>query len=598
MTRPPLPRYFVASVLVLASLTAVLAVSSARRTRGALSQELEAKGHALAETVEIASRSAIRGNALMEEMIAQRLLDNARLVDRLLFAQPLSASALDGIREANRLRRVDLLDREGRPWTPPAPPAGHRMTMAGPMRGMMGPRAGHGPPGAEEGAPHPPPEMMMRFFWGRRWGTPPEDPAAAGPPPIRDRRFWEGTLFGVAVGARSFPGIIAVHADAAYVLDFRKEIGVERQLEELGRQPGVQAVALLSPALEVLAHSDPARVGATAGDALLREAAATRRSVARIVPGPAGDESLAIVRPLALAAGRLGFLRVDLSTGPVREAWRRDLRAAALLGTSVLLLGGLGLGAVFYLQGRHLREVRALEVEVERRERLAGLGNLAAAVGHEVRNPLNAISMGLQRLRAEFEPAAGAAEYARMVELVQGEVRRLDGIVDEFLSLARPVPLRPVPTRPADLLGEVVALVGAEARSRGVAVDLRASGELPPARLDPDRVRQVLLNLVRNGLDAMPRGGRLTVGAEAAGDLLLVRVEDTGEGIPEDLLPRVFEPYVTTKATGVGLGLAIARRIVEAHGGRVLVESRPGEGSRFTVALPLAGPAEPGAALG
>ena len=530
--RHPVPaRYFVASVLLLSALLAVLGVTTARRTQQELARQLEQKGRALAEAVEIASRSAIAGNALMEEMIAQRLLDNARLIDELLRARPLDPEALAGIRTANRLRRIDLLDRDGRPWTPPPRPP--RGMMMGPMTGG----AGVGPSAERH-------REMMRFFWGRRWGRAPADEGGAeSPAPIRDRRFWEGTDFGVAIGARSFPGIIAVHADAAYVLNFRKEIGVERQIEELGRQSGV--------------------------------------------------EVLEVVRPLALDGTRRGLLRIDLSTEPVQEAWRRDLRSAALLGLSVLLLGGVGMAVIFYTQSRHLAEVRALEAEVERGERLAALGNLAAVVGHEVRNPLNAISVGLQRLRREFQPADDAAAYARLVDLAQGEVRRLDRIVEEFLSLARPFPLAPAPVAPAVLIEEVAALVDGEAQGRGVRVLRRVPGDLPPTRLVPldrDRMKEVLLNLVRNGLDAMPRGGTLTLGAALARDELVLTVEDTGEGVPAELLPRIFDPWVTTKTQGMGLGLAIARRIVEGHGGRIAAESRVGEGSRFTITLPVGEP--------
>jgi signal transduction histidine kinase len=570
-------RYFLASVLLLSVAVGLVAVSSARRTRQELVHQLEERGLALAEAVEVASRSAIRGNALLEELVARRLLDNARLLDRLLEARPLDAATLAAIRDANGLRRVDLLDRDGRPWTPPAPPSRPMMGM-GPMR-----RAD--PAAAER---H---RAMMTFMWGRRWGRPPAPEAEAGPEPpaLRDRRFWEGSVFGVAIGARSFPGVIAVHADAAYVLNFRKEIGVEQQMAELARQAGVESVALLAPDRTVLARSHPTPAAEADDDGLAAEALGARRAVSRLLTRPDGREVLVVVRPFALEGAQLGVLRIDLATRPIREAWARDLRFAVGLGLAVLLVGGLGLAAIFSVHGRHAARVRALEAEMARGERLAALGNLAAVVAHEVRNPLNAISVGLQRLRAELPPADGAAEHARMVELMQGEARRLNGIVDEFLSLARPLPLAPAAFAPGALVAEVAALVEPEARARGVDVAWTAAPDLPAVRLDPDRMKQVLLNLVRNALDAMPDGGRLALAASRQPGALALTVDDTGAGIPADLLPRVFEPYVTTKSRGVGLGLAIARRIVEAHGGRLEASSGIGRGSRFTVTLPLPG---------
>jgi signal transduction histidine kinase len=250
------------------------------------------------------------------------------------------------------------------------------------------------------------------------------------------------------------------------------------------------------------------------------------------------------------------------------------------------------MGAIFYIQHRHLREVRGLEAEVDRRERLSALGNLAAAVAHEVRNPLNAISVGLQRLKEEFRPSDNHAEYARFVELMQGEVKRLNGIVEEFLSLARPISLKPDQVRVGELLQEVTALVQADADARRVRLGLVVPPDLPAVRLDRDSVKRVFLNLILNGLEAMPSGGTLTISASALRGSLILTVEDTGDGIPADLLPRIFEPYVTTKAKGMGLGLPIARRIVEAHGGRIRVESRQGSGSCFTITLPVAGPSD------
>jgi signal transduction histidine kinase len=571
MTRSFRPRYFLASILLLLAVVAVYASTTAIRTQRELSRQLEEKGAALAEALETSSRSAIRGNALMEEMIAQRLIDNARLIDRLLLTRPLDREALKEIAAANRLSRVELLDSEGRPYAHPQP------------RGMMGMMMRHQRSGE---IPESHREMMM-YMWGRRWARPPEQEEAEAPPAVKEKKFWEGSLFGVAVGARSFPGIIAIHADADYVLNFRKEIGVERQIEELSRQSGIEAIALLGPDLTVLAHSEPGRIGSREDDAVLREALGQRKGAGRLVRREGERDVFEVVRPLALDGSRLGLLRIDLSTAPMKRAWRRDVQSAAALGLAIIVAGALGMGFIFYVQQRHLREVRALEAQVEQRERLSSLGNLAAAVGHEVRNPLNAISMGLQRLRAEFRPAGNDEEFGRFVELMQGEVKRLNGIVEEFLSLARPIPLKPVSADVGELLREVAALVEADAASRRVRITVKVLTRLPQAMLDRDQMKQVLLNLIRNGIEAMPGGGELGMAASSQRDSLNLIVEDEGEGVPADLLPRIFEPYVTSKAKGLGLGLAIAKRIVEAHGGRIEAESSRERGSRFTITLPL-----------
>ena len=572
MTRRSPLRYFLASVLLLAALAALFGLSEARRTQQELTRQLDEKGLALAGALEISSRNAILSNALMEEMITQRLLDNARMVDQVLLSRPADPEWLKRISAVNGLARVDLLDRAGRPYEPPRPPPPPFPPSFPMMGGMMG-----RPPATSAEVQERRAQMMM-YMWGRNWAAP--SAAEEAPPAIRDRKFWTGTVLGVAVGARSFPGIIAVHADANSVLNFRREIGVQRQVEELGRQPGIESVALLDQDLRVLAHSTPDRVGEREAAEGLQSALESGRVLARMVGRAGGGRVYEVVKPLALEGSRKGLLRIGLSTATMDRIWKSDRLTAAVTAAAVLGLGILGMSAIFYTQHRHLREVKALEAEKERGERLATVGNMAAAVAHEFRNPLNAVSMGIQRLRVEFEPAP-REEYLRMVDLVQGEVRRLNTIVEEFLSLARPMSLKHEPIIVAALLEEVLGLVESEARGAGIAVVREIPAGLPALHADRDRIKQVLLNLVLNAIQAMPSGGTLEIGAAGAGGTLTVSVADTGSGIAPDLLPKVFEPYVTTKAKGLGLGLAIARRIVEAHGGTVEAESEPGRRTRF-----------------
>jgi signal transduction histidine kinase len=565
--RSPL-RYFLASVLLLAALAALIGLSEALRTQQELTRQLDEKGLALAGALEISSRNAILSNALMEEMITQRLLDNARMVDQVLLSRPADPEWLKRVSAANGLARVELLDRAGRPYEPPPPPT---------MGAMMG-RAPRTPAEAQER------HARMMYMWGRNWAAASAEEGA--PPAIRDRKFWKGTVLGVAVGARSFSGIIAVHADANSVLNFRREIGVQRQVEELGRQPGIESVELLDQDLTVLAHSTPDRVGKSEADEGLRSALDNGRVLARMVERAGGGRVYEVVKPLALEGSRTGLLRIGLSTARMDRIWKGDRLAAAVTAAAVLGLGILGMSVIFYTQHRHLREVKALEAEMERGERLATVGNMAAAVAHELRNPLNAVSMGIQRLRVEFEPTP-REEYLRMVDLIQGEVRRLNTIVEEFLSLARPMPLKREPIIVAALLEEVLGLVESEARGAGIAVVREIPSGLPVLHADRDRLKQVLLNLVLNAIQAMPSGGTLEIAAAAAGGTLTVTVADTGSGITPELLPKVFEPYVTTKTKGLGLGLPIVRRIVEAHGGSIEAVSEPGRRTSFRFALPL-----------
>ena len=219
-----------------------------------------------------------------------------------------------------------------------------------------------------------------------------------------------------------------------------------------------------------------------------------------------------------------------------------------------------------------------------RAERLAAVGTLAAGLAHEVRNPLNSAALQLQVLRrrvtkGESTPAA----LEEIVTIVEDEIRRLERLVNDFLSFARPRPLELQATALEDLCRAVLALVAPEAEAAQVELALAVAADLPSVQVDPERLRHVLYSLVRNGVEAMPSGGKLTIRARRAGDQIELDVEDSGEGFGEET--PVFDALFTTKAKGTGLGLSIVHRIVTDHGGTMRVRSRPGE-TCFTISLP------------
>jgi signal transduction histidine kinase len=240
-----------------------------------------------------------------------------------------------------------------------------------------------------------------------------------------------------------------------------------------------------------------------------------------------------------------------------------------------------------------LREKRRLESQLRRAERAGAMGRLASAVAHEIRNPLNYVSLSVDHLHAAFRPddPGRQVEFDRSMDQVKEEMRRANALVTEFLNFGRPPRLRIQPCRSEEVLQEVARLASAKAEQQKVGVEMRVDPGLPSLRADPDGLRTCFLNLVTNAIQAMPRGGTLELRAEtAAPGLVRFRVRDSGEGIAERDLERIFEPYFSTKEAGVGLGLAITQRIVQDHGGRIEVTSRSGAGTEFRILLPTEGP--------
>jgi signal transduction histidine kinase len=280
----------------------------------------------------------------------------------------------------------------------------------------------------------------------------------------------------------------------------------------------------------------------------------------------------------------------------------------AVLGTTGELVGVL-------LVSRNLAQLSRMQSTLAYSRKLVALGRLTAGIAHEVKNPLNAMMIHLELLRtkirstlaeAQPEPVAaggtlglgptrsevlsapvrGALEH---VQVIEGEIRRLDEVVQGFLKFTRPEELRLQPVRLRPLIEEILPVIKTEARKHGVRVFVEIAPSTPGVNADAAMLRQVILNLAINACQAMPNGGTLRlVGRSRSADRVELLVEDTGQGIAPEHLGRIFDLYFTTKEKGTGIGLSMVYRIIQLHDGDVEVESTPGRGTTFRVLLPRA----------
>ncbi len=300
--------------------------------------------------------------------------------------------------------------------------------------------------------------------------------------------------------------------------------------------------------------------------------------------------------PLIASQRVVGFL--CLLDDRVPEAFASDELAAML---------EIGEQAAITIENSRLYE------KMKERDRLAALGEMAAGLAHEIRNPLGAIKGAAQYL----DPAGMPAGDAEILNIIVEEVNRLDAVVAQFLQYSRPLPAATSgkfqPTDLNDVLWKTMKLIENDL-PRNVAVELDLTPGLPSIRADAEQLKQVFINLALNAVQAMPDGGRLTVRTRRphapvelglsdstprySADQVEVRVADTGAGIPEDALDRIFIPFYTTKSKGTGLGLAISQRIVKGHGGTIEVQSRLGEGSEFILRFPSAAALDTAGRLG
>jgi two-component system sensor kinase FixL len=239
---------------------------------------------------------------------------------------------------------------------------------------------------------------------------------------------------------------------------------------------------------------------------------------------------------------------------------------------------------------RDISEKKKLQQQVIDGERLAAVGITAAKLGHEVANPLNGMSVTVQMLERRLIKLAVDDEILKSgLRNVQHEIRRLTELLNEYRVLYRREKYVFEPTSLSDLLTETLELQGSRYETLGIFIENNIPGDLPFVNVDVEKLKQVLLNLLKNSTEAMPSGGRITLSAHADAGQIVLEIKDTGAGIP--LGVDIFEPFTTTKSNGTGLGLVIVRQILTAHGATISYSSEPGKGTKFYLKFPTTLPA-------
>jgi len=245
-----------------------------------------------------------------------------------------------------------------------------------------------------------------------------------------------------------------------------------------------------------------------------------------------------------------------------------------------------GLGALLTLHD--LESAEAIESELELSRRMAAIGRLTSGVGHEVKNPINAIVVHVELLKSKLTGAGASA--IRHVEIIETEIRRLDRVVQLLVDFSRPVELRLREQDLRQVIGDVLALSSAELSTHQVTLVSNIPHKPMMVNIDSDLLKQAALNVIQNGAQAMPNGGKLHVSLEEYRKFAVIRITDEGPGIPEEIREKIFDLYFTTKSGGSGIGLAMTYRILQLHYGSIEVQSSPAQGTEFLLRIPLAAP--------
>jgi signal transduction histidine kinase len=386
--------------------------------------------------------------------------------------------------------------------------------------------------------------------------------------------------------------IIVTAINAEEMINFRKDIGFGSLFSDLTEHPEVRYALFDSPHGIIAATQElPEWIG-TIEDPMREHVFEEDGFHAAFVDRPDG-----LVFEAHTPFGNDGVvLRLGLYTDELQKIHRRSL-IALILRTILFIVASVFLAAYFISHQnarllseervKILKDVRKLEADRTLRERLAAMGALAGGVAHEIRNPLNTVSMAAQRLDYEFEPSDDVDEYHSLVKSLKGETDRIGRIVEDFLKYARP----PKPNRQMQSLEETLSQVVNTFRPLAEAKDVELDvtyGNIPDFAFDADQVRQLALNLLRNALDAIPESnGHIRFNINQDEGSVVIQVEDNGTGVPDDIKSRIFDLYFTTKSDGTGVGLPTVNRIAVEHGGKVeILDSKDG-GAIFRVSLQM-----------
>lgn len=394
------------------------------------------------------------------------------------------------------------------------------------------------------------------------------------------------------------------------------------------KKRGVREISILNNEMEVIASSNPKKIGRTVD-------VKTKKIVS---PEVAHGDSAAsesrrsydIVLPVVVGYEQLGYIHITMRFDDFADLLRSN-NQKRLLGTSLVFAIGIAISIFLSMKYvkpinnlakatqrvaagdlqeipethtrdeigeltrnfnemvRGLRESKRLEERLMAAERLSKIGQLASGIAHEIRNPLNFINLSIDHLRKEYQPedSRKTEEFHNMVLSIKAEIGRLNSMIGNFLDYGKPLTLKLEKVLVEDVLKETLTVAEHMIREQKLELKVDYSKDIPAINLDRQQIKACFMNIILNAIQAMPCGGRLSVNTSLIDGFAVVKIEDTGDGIAEECLAKIFEPYFTTKTAGIGLGLALTKRVIEEHSGRIEIENGLGKGAVVFIKLPI-----------
>lgn len=658
------------TVILISILIAVIMFISAyielNQSKRDIFQLLYQHSSALIESIIQSSDNTLNASFEIEDLITERLLNNAQLIKKLDEVNRISEDELIRIGQENNLFRINIFDKTGnRILSNRIPEPDHDFSEENISRS----------------------DRLAPILSGET------DELVIG---LKHAEFIKGERFAVAVSRSNNKGAIVVNIDADEFLEFRKRIGIGKILQEMTLHHGIEYVVLQDTAGILAASEKIDTLESLQGSDFLMTALLTDSTFSRIT-NFSSDEVYEVVKQFVFDGEIIGLYRIGISLEDIRNVESRMIRRLIIISLILAAISVIVLSIIFTSQNlqtvseeyrkfktltssvlenmdeavivldrnksitlsnaaftklfnrnqdevigknifelnnndlnlsdndfeipkyferqivindatfflligisvilndnnqpenfiiviKDLTEIKELEKEAAKNEKLTAMGELASGVAHEIRNPINAIGMIAQRLNKEFNVSESQQEYKEITALLRSEVNRINKIITQFLSYAKPLEVKAEGVNLKKFFEEIKYLLEEYAKQKQIDFILQnENGEI--FRFDPDLIKQALINIIQNAFDAVPEHGRVKVKYKTENDRLLIEIKDNGPGIPPEIQKRIFDLYFTTRTDGNGLGLSIAQKIISQHNGSIQFSSSFNKGTTFNIIL-------------
>lgn len=394
----------------------------------------------------------------------------------------------------------------------------------------------------------------------------------------------------VSLRRKDNSGTVVINLDKAGLIYWSLKVAGEKGMNKIGEGHGIVYMQIINDQTKLLSSAGQFAPSLSKNDLKLEEILAGRAKIASRKVNFDDHKILDVVAPLFVDKKIVGIVRIGINRSSMDKSIAENRQHIFVFMFLIVVIALLSMWLLYHDQNRHLAGIVEMERHLEKAERLSSLGQLAAGVAHEIRNPLNAISIAAQRLKRDFVPSdpQKEADFQNLSGVIKDEIKRLNSTIEEFLTFSKSRRLDFSKFSITEVLQKIVNLIREEASTRGITIETTWRENPALISMDVNKLQQAFLNLIKNAMESITEAeGRITITVDKHGkNYIITRISDTGCGMTAEEIEKIFSPEYTTKEKGVGLGIPLAFEIIRGHGGDIQVISRKGKGTIFEVILP------------